>query len=212
MLQRVLCLVLGYAFGLFQTGFLYSRKKHFDLRSHGSGNSGTTNTIRTMGWKAGVIVFLGDIFKCIAAVVCVWLLFRNGEQDVTLLQVYAGAGCVLGHDYPFYLKGKGGKGMACTAGMMFSVLLPLLPVEFFVFFIPVILTRYVSLGSILASIGMPLFAFVFYLQGWFYKGGEHLPELIVVLCLIGALNIFRHRTNIVRLLHGEENKFGHKKA
>ena len=95
--------------------------------------------------------------------------------------------------------------------MIGAVLPIMIPVELAVFLIPVFTTRYVSLGSILVSIGLPIFAGLFYSAGWLYAGGVHLTEFILLLCAIGALNIFRHRSNIVRLIHGNENKIGSKK-
>ncbi len=209
MLARVLSLGIGYLFGLFQTGYFYSKKKDFDLRSHGSGNSGTTNTIRTMGWKAGGIVFAGDLFKCILAVLLVGFLYRPvWGADVKLLELYAAFGAILGHDFPFYLKFQGGKGMACTAGLIIAAASPLIPWELVLFLILVLATRYVSLGSIIASIGLPVFAFITHKMGLYYAGGTYFTELMVLMCVIGALNISRHHANIGRLVHGTENKFG----
>jgi acyl phosphate:glycerol-3-phosphate acyltransferase len=211
-MARIICLAIGYLCGLFQTGYFYSKKKDFDLRANGSGNSGTTNTIRTMGWKAGGIVFLGDVLKCFLAVFLVWLIYHKVETvDVKLLQIYGAAGCILGHDFPFYLNFKGGKGMACTAGMIGCALPMMIPVELAVFLIPVFITRYVSLGSILVSIGLPIFAWLFHSAGWLYVGGSHVMEFFLLLCAIGALNVFSHRSNIVRLIYGNENKIGVKK-
>ena len=83
---RIICLVIGYALGLFQTGVIYGKLHHFDLRKHGSGNSGMTNSLRTMGWKAGIIVFLGDSLKAVLAVAIVWIAFKDrvsgGGKDV----------------------------------------------------------------------------------------------------------------------------------
>ena len=107
MLVRIICLLIGYIFGLFQTGYLYSKKHNFDIRSHGSGNAGATNVLRTMGLKAGAVTFLGDAFKCIFAVLLVKWLFRNTQTDILpLLALYAGFGAVLGHNYPFYMNFK----------------------------------------------------------------------------------------------------------
>lgn len=212
MVMRLISLLIGYAFGLFQTGYLYGKSKNFDLRAHGSGNSGTTNTIRTMGWKAGGIVFLGDILKAVLAIVVTYFLFRNNEAvDIKLLEIYAGAGSVLGHDFPFYLKWKGGKGMACTAGMVCAACPVLVLPELCVFVIPLLITRYVSLSSILVSIGLPLFSVVLHYFGVLGVDEAFYIEYVTMMLLIGALNIFRHRTNIGRLINGTENKLGVKK-
>ena len=213
MLARIIALVIGYACGLFQTGYLYGKKKNFDLRTHGSGNSGTTNTIRTMGWKAGGIVFLGDVLKAVIAVIVTWFVFRGQEEvDINVLELYAGAGAVLGHDFPFYLKGKGGKGMACTAGIVFSVC-PILTIpEVILFFVPLFITRYVSLSSILVSIGLPVFSYFLYNVGLLRVSEAGIHEFVFLMILIGALNVFQHRSNIGRLLAGTENKLGSKKS
>ena len=120
-MERLICLAIGYGFGLLQTGYLYGRAKGIDIRDHGSGNAGTTNALRTLGKKAGLITFLGDAFKCVFAVLLVWVLFHNSCADImTLLKLYTGAGVILGHNYPFYLKFRGGKGSAASAGMFLS--------------------------------------------------------------------------------------------
>ena len=93
---------------------------HVDIRKHGSGNAGTTNALRTLGWKAGVITFVGDCLKCVLAVVIVRLIFADNGH-VELLAFYAGLGAVLGHNFPFYLNFKGGKGIASTAGLILAV-------------------------------------------------------------------------------------------
>lgn len=120
-MERLICLVIGYAFGLIQTGYLYGKSQHLDIRKYGSGNAGTTNVLRTLGWKAGVITFLGDSFKCIIAVVLVHLIFGKAHADIIqVLAMYTGMGAVLGHNYPFYMNFKGGKGIAVTAGLIAS--------------------------------------------------------------------------------------------
>lgn len=119
---RVIALGIGYLFGLFQTGYLYGKSQGIDIRSEGSGNAGTTNSLRVLGIKAGLITFAGDLCKAILAVLLVKVLFRNAYPDaVKILELYAGFGAVLGHNFPFYLKFKGGKGIACTSGMILAV-------------------------------------------------------------------------------------------
>ena len=104
---RLISIVIGYLFGLFTTGYFYAKHVNVDIRSMGSGNIGTTNTFRTLGRKAGIIVFLGDGFKGVFAVLLVWLLFHNKfPQDVKILEAYAGLGAVLGHNFPVHLKFK----------------------------------------------------------------------------------------------------------
>ena len=206
---RAISLAIGYLFGLFQTGYFYSRKRDFDLRSHGSGNTGTTNTIRTMGWKAGVIVFAGDVLKAVLAILIVWLVYRNIFSDsIHVLELYAGAGAILGHDFPFYLKGKGGKGMACTAGLVFGFCPLMVPFEAALFLIPVLITRYVSLGSLFVYAGFPVCMYAFIQFGWLNIPGKDRPEMYIIAILLAVLAFWQHRANIKRLLSGTENKFG----
>ena len=113
MLVRIVSLLIGYAFGLFQTSYIYGRKNGIDIREHGSGNAGTTNALRTLGKKAGAVTLLGDCLKCALAILAVYLLFgKSHPQLVRLLELYAGAGCILGHKMcirdshrAFYLSG-----------------------------------------------------------------------------------------------------------
>ena len=147
---RVIALGIGYLFGLFQTGYLYGKSQGIDIRSEGSGNAGTTNSLRVLGIKAGLITFAGDLCKAILAVLLVKVLFRNAYPDaVKILELYAGFGAVLGHNFPFYLKFKGGKGIACTSGMILAVCPLAAPVCLILFIGSIAITRYVSLGSIL---------------------------------------------------------------
>lgn len=117
MMERLVCVAIGYLFGLFQTAYIYGKLHGIDIRNYGSGNAGTTNTLRVLGTKAGLIVLAGDILKCILAIAAVRLLFAGGvhEDMYYLLAMYAALGAILGHDYPFYLGFKGGKGHCCDS-------------------------------------------------------------------------------------------------
>ena len=117
---RVLCLVMGYVFGLFQTGYLYGKMNHIDIRNYGSGNSGTTNALRVLGKKAGLIVFAGDFLKTVFACLAARIIFK-ASPDTDLYVLYAGLGVVLGHNFPCYLHFKGGKGIASMAGILVSM-------------------------------------------------------------------------------------------
>ena len=123
MMERLVCVAIGYLFGLFQTAYIYGKLHGIDIRNYGSGNAGTTNTLRVLGTKAGLIVLAGDILKCILAIAAVRLLFAGGvhEDMYYLLAMYAALGAILGHDYPFYLGFKGGKGIAATAGLILAI-------------------------------------------------------------------------------------------
>ena len=115
---RLVCLLIGYIFGCFQTSYIYGKLHGIDIRQYGSGNAGTTNSLRVLGKKAGAIVLVCDILKTGLAMTMVRLLFREHYGDILyLLAIYAAAGAILGHNFPFYLGFKGGKGIACTAGL-----------------------------------------------------------------------------------------------
>jgi glycerol-3-phosphate acyltransferase PlsY len=204
---RVLSVVIGYAFGLFQTGYIYGKSKGIDIRSQGSGNPGTTNSLRVLGIKAGIITFLGDLLKAIFAVVVAWLIFKNRYPDsVRLLELYAGFGAVLGHNFPFYLGFKGGKGIASTAGVILSVY-PLAAIGcLIVFSVCLAISRYVSLSSILMVLTFMITALVANNLGYLDIAGERMMEFDILVICFTALAIWRHRANIVRLIHGNENK------
>lgn len=212
MVARLTALVIGYAFGLFQTGYLYGKSKGIDIRSEGSGNAGTTNSLRVLGVKAGLITFLGDLFKAILAVALVHFLFREKyPQAVKVLELYAGFGAVLGHNFPFYLKFQGGKGIACTSGMILAVCPLAAPFCLFLFITSIAVTRYVSLGSILVVCSYLAQVLLFGQIGYLGVASEYLLEFYVVSACFTAMGLWRHRANIRRLLTGTENKFGVKK-
>lgn len=206
-LSRGICLVIGYIFGLFQTGYIYGKAHNIDIRQQGSGNAGTTNALRTLGWKAGLITFIGDLGKAMLAMLAAWLLFHEKYPDgVKLLEMYAGFGAVLGHNFPFYLKFKGGKGIACTSGFILAFCPLMAPICLILFIGAVAITRYVSLGSILVVVSFFIQLIVFGQMGLLRVAPDLLPEVYVVGGLFTLLALWRHRANIKRLLSGTENK------
>ena len=207
-MERIICIAIGYVFGLFQTGYFYGLSKDIDIRKYGSGNAGTTNTLRTLGWKAGTITFIGDCFKCVLAVLLIRLIFVNDHEMISLLSMYTGAGVVLGHNYPCYMNFKGGKGIAATAGLILSTNPIMFLIVAVVFAGIVLTTRYVSLGSIVIMIVFVIEVFVYGSMGGFGLEGALLYELYAVAIFLAAMAIYRHRANIKRLLSGTENKFG----
>lgn len=208
-IARIIALVIGYVFGLFQTGYLYGKSKGIDIRKEGSGNAGTTNSLRVLGWKAGAVTFLGDLCKAILAVLLVKLIFGGRYPEyVRVLELYAGFGSVLGHNFPFYLGFKGGKGIACTSGMILAVLPAAAPFCLLLFILAVALTRYVSLGSILVVCAYLVQVIVFGQLGLLGLSGAVRAEFYVVSACFTALALWQHRANIKRLFGGTENKFG----
>lgn len=211
-IARIASLLIGYGFGLFQTAYIYGKSKGIDIRKEGSGNAGTTNSLRVLGWKAGAITFLGDLFKAILAVLLIKLLFGSTYGDATkVLELYAGFGCVLGHNFPFYLQFKGGKGIACTSGMILAVCPMAAPICLLLFILAVGTTRFVSLGSILVVTTYLIQVIVFGQLGYLHLQGAVLIEFYIVSAFFTAMALWRHKENIVRLLNGTENKFGTKK-
>ncbi|MCI8724249.1 MAG: glycerol-3-phosphate 1-O-acyltransferase PlsY [Ruminococcus sp.] len=209
-MERIICLAIGYVCGLLQTGYLVGKMNHVDIRKEGSGNAGSTNALRVLGWKAGAMTFAGDVIKCLAAVLIARYLYRD-TQYVPLLAMYAGMGATLGHNFPFYLKFKGGKGIAVLAGLILATGLVMVPIPLSAFLIAVLLTRYVSLGSLLAS-SMFFLEVLFYGQlGGFGMAFRYRMELYVLVFLLMVLAWVRHKENIKRLLAGTENPFRSKK-
>ena len=213
MLHRVLCLVAGYVFGLFQTGYFVGKHMNVDIRTKGSGNSGTTNALRVLGPKAGAVVFAGDVGKSVVLCLIVRAIYSKIMPDAALLMMlYGGFGVILGHNYPFYLNFKGGKGIAATGGFIISLLdwrITLICALGFV--LPIAITRYVSLGSLIAE--------ALVLITWILFGRQLMPalaegyfmEATVIVFLIAALAYWRHRANIGRLIKGCENKISFRK-
>ncbi len=210
---RLACLAIGYLFGIFQTAYIYGRMHGIDIREYGSGNAGTTNALRVLGKKAGLIVFLGDVAKTVLSVVAVRLLFGASHSDMLpLLGIYAAAGAILGHNFPVQLGFKGGKGIACTAGLIATLGPVVIVLEAVTFLITVAVTRYVSLGSILVVIELVVCLAVLGQNGYYGMSQGHLLEFYAVATCLSAMAVYRHRANIRRLLNGTESKVFQKKS
>lgn len=204
---RFICLAIGYVFGAFQTAFFYGKMKGIDIREHGSGNAGTTNTLRVLGTKAGLVVFAGDMLKSILAICLIRLIFKNSYPEVLpLLSLYTGAGCILGHNFPFYMSFKGGKGIACTGGIMIAMHWLYVPVGLIVFFGIFFLTHYVSLGSLLLYIAFFVETIVLGQLGLYGVSQAVLIEMYIIVFLLGVMAYWKHWGNIKRLVSGTERK------
>jgi len=213
-MERAVCIVIGYIFGLFQTGYIYGRLHNIDVRSYGSGNAGTTNTMRVLGKKAGVITYLGDALKAIIAGLFTMLIFgENNENIIFVLLLYTGLGVVLGHNFPFYMKFKGGKGIAASSGVIVALFdWRLIILAFLTFIIVTLVTKYVSMGSLAMMLGFFLELVILGQLGLISRlgPGERIEAYILGFLLTG-LAFYRHRANIMRLLNGTERKIGAKK-
>lgn len=183
--------VIGYLLGCFPTAIILSGFKGVDIRSTGSGNAGTTNMLRTMGYKAGILTFVGDSLKAlIATLIGLWLAGDVGG-------CVGGAMAVVGHAFPIFRKFKGGKGVASSFGVMI-VLSPLATIIATVFaLVCMALTRIVSLNSMIAMVIGTILMWVF---------NPANVAHIVTGFILAALVIYLHRDNIKRLKNGTENK------
>ncbi len=208
MVERIIALLIGYGFGLFQTAYFYGKAHGIDIRQYGSGNSGTTNALRVLGTKAGLIVFAGDCLKCIAAVWIVRLAFGPSHGDIIyLLCLYTGAGAILGHNYPFYMGFKGGKGIAATAGMILSFHPYFIIMGVVLFFGTFLTTHLVSLGSLLVYAGFMVLMVICGQTGVFVGMSQvQLYEMYALALFLAVMAYWKHRQNIVRLIHGNERK------
>lgn len=204
--DKIFCLVLGYLCGSISSGFIISKICHVDVRQHGSGNLGATNVMRTLGVAAGAGTLLGDLAKCIVPILLVrYVLFPDFAAftyESQLLVLYTALGTVLGHNFPFYLKFHGGKGITCMgAGMLFfDWRLGLVGIITFVLIVAV--TKYVSVASLFESVFFPIWV-AFFCESDF--------QMILVACVFTVSAFYSHRTNIKRLIDGNENKIGAKK-
>lgn len=201
MVEIIICLAVGYAFGCFSTGYFVGKWNHIDIRKYGSGNSGTTNALRTLGFKAGVITFLGDALKAVIPIMLVRCFFSETGNELQLLLLYTGLGVVSGHNFPVWLHFKGGKGIAATAGVMLAFDWRFGLAAAITFFAIAAITRYVSLGSLALSLLFPIAVLIF------YPGDIH---MLLVSLIFTILAYVKHRGNIVRLLNGTERKLGEK--
>lgn len=202
-LYVILILGVGYLFGCFQTGYFVGRLKHIDIRDYGSGNAGTTNVLRTLGLGWALLTFAGDALKGLIWVMAVkyFIAPMVPGADVNILVLLAGLGVVLGHNYPFQMGFKGGKGIATTTAVMlgFDWRMALFAAAFFI--VVCALTRYVSLSSLCLTASLPI-------QCLFYYRGQWAVFVLVLLYTVSAF--YRHRANIGRLAAGTESKLGQK--
>ena len=203
----IICGILGYLLGSINTSVILSKLVYKeDIREMGSGNAGTTNALRTFGKKAAVITLAGDFLKGILAVLLAWLIAPEDSSE--LAGVIAGACVILGHNFPLYFGFKGGKGVLTTLAVMLMLAPIPAVISLIAFIVVVAISRYVSLGSMVAAFILP---FLIYLRGDYISvpGG---PTYIFWLSVgVAALIIVRHHANIGRLIRGEESKIFAKK-
>ena len=191
--ETILCAVAAFVAGATPFGYLAGRLKGVDVRQHGSGNIGATNVIRVLGKGIGIPVFLLDFLKGLLPVLAVRHFLPDNENAA----IAAGICAVLGHNYTFWLHFKGGKGIATSAGILFGLVLVPAICGVLTWGIAFFATRYVAVASICASVAIPTAAAIVYGPG----------PLLYFCIFLGALAIWRHRTNIRRLIDGTEHRF-----
>ena len=196
-------IIFAYLLGSIPSAVWYGKVFHsIDIRQHGSGNAGATNSLRTLGKKAGVIVLIFDFLKGFLAVYLTSYFIKN---DIEWEPLFFGIAAVLGHIYPVFAQFRGGKGVATAIGVVVAVLPMAALVCVAVFFLTVMLTKYVSLASLLGALAFPVQVS---LNIW--NNISH-PNYMGLAWSLFFLLVFTHRENITRLLKGTESKFGVKK-
>ncbi|MFN0124828.1 MAG: glycerol-3-phosphate 1-O-acyltransferase PlsY [Blastocatellia bacterium] len=203
--MEIVSLALAYLLGSIPVGYLLVRfRSGADIRQAGSGGTGATNVLRNEGKAAGLFTFGLDILKgFLAVMVTRWL--TGAGMDTTWMVAAAAVVAMIGHIFPVWLGFRAGKGVATGVGVFLAITPIAVVCTLVVFFLIVKKTRYVSLGSIIASALMPLWAWVW--NGLIFPSAW-LPQIFAGLCGAIALIIFKHKDNIQRLLNGTENKFG----
>ncbi len=198
--------LVAYLIGSIPTGFLVGKARGLDIRKVGSGNIGATNVFRALGKPAGILVLLADAFKgwvpvaILSGAIARWLVPDAGTYVNEILRIIAAVCAVLGHNYTLWLRFKGGKGIATSAGALLALVPLALGIILAVWAVVFAISRYVSLASISASIALPLATWL--------TGQSGL--LIAVTGGLTLLAVWKHRTNIQRLANGTENRFGKK--
>jgi len=204
----IACCAIGYFFGSFPAGYFAGRLAGVDIRSVGSGNIGATNVLRSLGKRWGYPVFIIDALKGFASVRLAFILVKYwpaAQPYAEYIAILTAITSVAGHMFPIWLRFKGGKGVATSAGALFGLMPWVVPCVFLVWFIVFEISRYVSLASIIAAISLPIIAGLFahwrFIDTW---------ALVYFSILIMALVRWRHRSNFSRLLKGTEQRFSRK--
>ena len=206
-IELILLLSASYVTGSIPTSIIVGKIfKGIDIRKHGSGNAGATNVFRVLGWKQALIVVVVDIFKgWLPAAVYATSLFQGQPIEETgVVQILCGFAAVLGHTNTIFAGFKGGKGVGTLGGMLLALFPIAVPLCLIVFAVVLMLTGYVSVGSILASAALPIFLFILPPLGF----ADTAPlSLLIFSLLVPWFIIFTHRSNITRLRSGDENRF-----
>ena len=198
MFKFIICIAIAYLLGNISGGMIFGKLLfNKDIRDYGSKNAGTTNALRVYGIKAGILTFIIDVLKSIlAGFIGMKLLGLNGV-------LLAGIFVVLGHNWPVFLNFKGGKGIASSFGFIMFLDYKIAIVAILIFVTIVILSKYISLASMLTTTLVLPISYIFFVYRNFY--------VLSTFFLLASLSIYRHKSNIVRLINGNENKIKIKK-
>lgn len=213
----VIFLLVGYGFGSFSTGYVVGKMSGHNIQTEGSGNIGTTNALRTMGAKGGALTFAGDLLKAFIPTLLVRFVFcpnmGYGPEMTYLMTMVIGLGVVIGHNFPFYLHFKGGKGIAVSAAVIVASSSNsttgwiMIGIGLGLFIIVVAITRYVSLGSLIVVWYFPVYVILQY-RG---IGNPMFAGLLALALIFTLLAYVKHAGNIKRLINHTERKLGEKK-
>ena len=194
MFEIFIVLAISYLLGSIPTGFLVAKKiKNIDLRELGSGSTGATNVLRNVGKLPALFVFIIDVFKGFLAVKIAYIFIN---QD--LISILSGLFAISGHIWPIWLKGKGGKAVATGLGMFLAISWQVGLGSLGIFLLILSISKVVSLSSIIAALGLPILMYL--------KVGTSNNTFMIISFVISFLVIWKHRTNIKRLIKGEEPK------
>lgn len=204
------CGILAYLLGSIPCGFLMAKSQGKDIRTLGSGNIGATNVFRSIGKTLGLLTFLCDFLKGVVGVLVIPMLGRkllgSTPEQTAYLPLFCGAMTVVGHNWTCFLGFKGGKGISTSAGMLLGLAPACVGIAFGVWAASFVMTRFVSVASISAAITLAICVWPML----FMK--NHDPVIPIVLTLLAILAIWKHRSNIRRLMNGTESRFQfHKK-
>ncbi|WBB29068.1 glycerol-3-phosphate 1-O-acyltransferase PlsY [Parvimonas micra] len=198
MFKVIFCIIISYLLGNISGGMIFGKLLfNKDIRDYGSKNAGTTNALRVFGIKAGALTFIVDVLKSLLA--CFIGMKLLGLSGILLAGIFV----VIGHNWPIFLNFKGGKGIASSFGFIMFLDYKIAIVAIIIFIIIVILTKYISLGSMLTTTLVLPISYIFF-------GYRNIYVLLTFLFL-ASLSIFRHNSNIIRLINGNENKIKIKK-
>ena len=198
-------LFIAYLIGSIPTGYIFGRLlKRVDIRKHGSGNVGATNVFRVVGKIPGIIVLLTDILKGLVTVTVLANFLFTPQLAISqnLFKIILGLTVITGHNWTIFLKFKGGKGIATSAGVLIGLEPVAASICFLIWVLVFIITHYVSLSSIVATLSLPIVTFLFYPSA----------ELLIFSLIICLTGVYKHRSNIKRLLNGTESKISFKKT